>query len=240
MSDLIKLEDLVIGYEKNGITGPLNLSIKKDQFWGIIGPNGGGKSTLLKTLTGLIPPVSGNVRAEKELIFGYVPQKEGFDPIYPISVNEVVSMGRYSRVSAGKKLNKADKESVSKAMNKVGIFHLKDRPYRSLSGGERQRTLLARAVAGEPDILVLDEPTAFVDIKGEAQMMDLVRNIKTENRLAILMVSHFLNTVMKYSDHMILIDKDRGLFQAGIKTDMLESVSVLRFFGKNPGMEQID
>lgn len=240
MSALIKLEQVTIGYEKNGILGPVDLSIERDQFWGIMGPNGGGKSTLLKTLIGLIPPVSGNVRAEKGLIFGYAPQKEEFDPIYPISVKEVVSMGRYSRVSAGKKLDKADMESVSQSMNKVGIFHLKDRPYRSLSGGEKQRALLARAVAGEPDILVLDEPTAFVDIKGEAQMMNLVRNIKTENRLAILMVSHFLKTVTRYSDFMILIDKDRNLFQSGGKADMLKNESVSTFFGKTPEMELID
>lgn len=240
MSDLIKLEKVTIGYEKNGILGPVDLSIERNQFWGIMGPNGGGKSTLLKTLTGLIPPVSGNVRAEKGLIFGYVPQKEGFDSIYPISVKEIVSMGRYSRVSAGKKLNKADMESVSHSMNKVGIFHLKNRPYRSLSGGERQRTLLARAVAGEPEILVLDEPTAFVDIKGEAQMMDLVQNIKTENRLAILMVSHFLKTVTRYSDFMILIDKDRNLFQSGGRKDMLKNESVGTFFGKTPDMELIE
>lgn len=240
MSDLIKLERVTIGYEKKGILGPVDLSIERDRFWGIMGPNGGGKSTLLKTLIGLIPPVSGNVRAEKGLVFGYVPQKEDFDSIYPVSVKDVVSMGRYSRVSAGKKLNRADMEIVGDSLNKVGIFHLKDRTYRSLSGGERQRTLLARAVAGEPDILVLDEPTAFVDIKGEARMMDLVRNIKTEKRLAILMVSHFLKTVTRYSDHMILIDKDRNLFQSGGKTEMLKNENVSTFFGKTPDMELID
>ena len=92
----------------------------------------------------------------------------------------------------------------------MGISHLKDRTFRSLSGGEKQRTLLARAIAGDPDLLVLDEPTASVDAKGETEIMELVKKIQGEGKLAVLMVSHFLNTVSEYSDNLILIDKDNN------------------------------
>lgn len=231
MSYLIRLREVTIGYENKGILGPLELSVERGEFWGILGPNGGGKSTLLKTLLGLIPPVKGSIERGNGVIFGYVPQNENFDPVFPVTVCEVVSMGRYSRVPAGKKLSVADRAAVSKALDKVGMLRLKDRTFRSLSGGEKQRALIARAVAGEPDILVLDEPTASVDVKGEARIMELVEEIKSETGLTVLMVSHFLDTVTKYADRIILIDKDINLFQAGEKTDLLKSGGINEFFG---------
>lgn len=240
MSYLIRLEDVTIGYENKGILDPLGFSVEGGQFWGIMGPNGGGKSTLLKTILGLIPPVKGNIDRRDGIIFGYVPQNEKFDPIFPVTVYEIVSMGRYSRVTAGKKLSEPDEESVSRSLDKVGILHLKDRTFRSLSGGEKQRTLLARALAGEPDILVLDEPTASVDVKGEARIMELVEQIKSETGLTVLMVSHFLDTVAKYADRIILIDKDINLFQAGEKTDLLKSDNINEFFGLNLEPENIE
>lgn len=240
MSYLIKLEDVTIGYESKGILGPLGFSVERDQFWGIMGPNGGGKSTLLMTLLGLLPPVKGDIERRDGIIFGYVPQNEKFDAIFPVTVYEIVSMGRYCRVAPGKKLSEADKEAVSMSLEKIGILHLQERTYRSLSGGEKQRTLLARAIAGGPDILVLDEPTASIDIKGEAQIMELVEQIKRETGLTVLMVSHFLDTVAKYADRIILIDKDMNLFQAGEKTDLLKSEKISEFFGLNLGPGNIE
>lgn len=233
MSHLIELKNITIGYEKMELLNSINLSIERDQFWGIMGPNGSGKSTLIKTLLGLIPPVSGDIRSKNAIILGYVPQHEKFDPIFPISVCEIVSMGRYSRVKPGRKLSITDYEIAGKSMDSVGISHLKDRTFRSLSGGEKQRTLLARAIAGKPDILVLDEPTASVDIKGEAQIMELVKKIQAESKLSVLMVSHFLNTVSEFSDHLILIDKDSNIFKAGAKSEILKKDSLDKFFGLN-------
>ncbi|MGH7848994.1 MAG: metal ABC transporter ATP-binding protein, partial [Thermodesulfobacteriota bacterium] len=136
--NLIELEDVTIGYENKGILGPLNLAIEKGQYWGILGPNGSGKSTLLKTILGLLPAVSGSVKTSGGIVFGYVPQNEKFDPIFPVSAEEIVSMGRYSRVMAGKALGKEDRDLVMMSMDKVGIRHLRDRTFRSLSGGEKQ------------------------------------------------------------------------------------------------------
>jgi ABC-type Mn2+/Zn2+ transport system ATPase subunit len=233
MTELIKLENAAIGYEQDPFVDFINLSIEKNQFWGVLGPNGSGKTTLLKTILNLISPVSGTVFFHNELVFGYVPQNEKFDPIFPISVCEMVSMGRYSRVKPGRRLSNIDNEIVMRSMDSAGISHLKDRTFRSLSGGEKQRTLLARAIAGEPNMLVLDEPTASVDIKGEAQIMELVRNIQTESKLAVLMVSHFLKTVSEFSDHLILIDKDSNTFLSGTKIEVLQKESLDKFFGLN-------
>ena len=235
MANLIRFEDVTIGYENKGILGPLNLTIENDQFWGILGQNGGGKSTLLKTLLGLLPPVSGKVESEAGIVFGYVPQHEKFDPIFPISVDEIVSMGRYSRAAPGTRLTKSDRVFITKSMDKVGISHLKHRTFRSLSGGEKQRALLARAISGEPDVLVLDEPTASVDVKGEAQIMELVQKIRSDDGLTVLMVSHFLNTVTKFADMIVLIDKDSGYYKSGGRSEVLTDDNLTRFFGLNTG-----
>ena len=236
MIKLIRLEDVTIGYENKGILGPFDLAVERGQFWGILGQNGGGKSTLLKTLLGLLPPVSGRIESEAGIVFGYVPQNERFDPIFPVSVDEAVSMGRYSRVPSGKRLTKSDREQITRSLEKTGVLNLKDRTFRSLSGGEKQRALLARAISGEPDVLVLDEPTASVDVKGEVQIMELVQKIGAEDGLTVLMVSHFLNTVTKYADRIILIDKDSGYFKAGGRSEVLTEANLTKFFGLNKGI----
>jgi ABC-type Mn2+/Zn2+ transport system ATPase subunit len=233
MQNLIEFEDTTIGYENKGILGPINLAIEKGRFWGILGPNGSGKSTLLKTILGLLPAVSGQVKTADGTVFGYVPQSEKFDPVFPVSVAEVVSMGRYVRVRPGKRLTASDLEHITRALEKTGALHLRDRTLRSLSGGEKQRTLLARAIAGEPDVLVLDEPTASVDMKGEAQIMELVGSIRSYDGLTVLMVSHFLSTVTKYADRIILIDKDSGYFKAGDRAEVLTGDNLSRFLGLN-------
>ncbi len=235
MPNLIELEDVTIGYENKGMLGPLKLAIEKGQFWGILGPNGSGKSTLLKTILGLLPAVSGSVKTSDGTVFGYVPQSEKFDPIFPVSVGEIVSMGRYARVRPGKKLAASDTDHITSSLEKTGGLHLKDRTFRSLSGGEKQRALLARAISAEPDVLVLDEPTASVDVKGETQIMELVQGVKSDDGLTVLMVSHFINTVTKYADRIILIDKDSGYFKAGGKSEVLTDHNLSTFFGLGAG-----
>lgn len=230
-SSLITLENVTIGYDQISILDSINLSIEKGQFWGIIGPNGGGKTTLLRTILGLIPTISGKIHYGKELVFGYVPQRENFDTIFPISVAEVVVMGRYSRVHVGRSVKKEDWVAVMECLEKVEIVHLKSRPFRSLSGGEKQRTLLARALAGKPDILVLDEPTASVDIRGEVAIMELVRKIKEENNLTVLMISHLLNKISHFADRVVVIDKDSRTFRAGIMEEILTGDILSSLFG---------
>jgi ABC-type Mn2+/Zn2+ transport system ATPase subunit len=238
---LIKLEDVAIGYDKTGFLDSINLSIRHGQFWGIIGPNGGGKTTLLKTIVGLIPSVAGKVyyREGKLLIFGYVPQREKFDNIFPISVSEFVAMGRYIRIPVGRGVKKEDRKIVMDCLEKVEIPHLKNRPFRSLSGGEKQRSLIAHALAGEPDILILDEPTASMDIKGETAIMELIEKIKEKDNLTVLMVSHFLNKVAEFADHVVVVDKDSGVFSAGTTAEVLRDETLSRIFGLDVTTEQV-
>lgn len=241
-SFLIKLVGVVIGYDKRGLLDPIDLSIQNGQFWGIIGPNGGGKTTLLKTILGLIPPIRGKVEYGKDqtLIFGYVPQRENFDHIFPISVSEFVAMGRYIRIPVGRRIKKEDRRVVIECLRKVEIPHLKDRPFRSLSGGEKQRTLIAHALAGEPDVLILDEPTASMDIKGETAIMELIEKIKEKDNLTILMVSHFLNAVARFADHVVVIDKDSNIFRAGTMNEVFNDETLSRVFGLDVTVNQVE
>ena len=239
MDKLLELKNLAIGYNKRAFLQSTDITIERGQFWGILGPNGSGKSTYLKTILGLIPQVSGSIESGNGIVMGYVPQSEKFDSLFPISVLELVSMGRYSRVQPGHGLKPEDLKTVYEALEKVQISHLAARTFRSLSGGEKQRSLLARAIAGEPDVLVLDEPTAAVDIRGEAQIMSLVRSIKEQSGIAVLMVSHYLNTISAFSDHIILIDKDNDTFLAGEKAQILNSENLSAFFGLNLDIEKI-
>ena len=238
---LISLENVIIGYDRKELIDSINLSIKHGEFWGIIGPNGGGKTTLLKTILGLIPPVSGKVhyREDKPLTFGYVPQREKFDHIFPISVSEFVAMGRYIRIPVGRGVKKEDWKIVMASLERVEIPHLKNRPFRSLSGGEKQRSLLAHALAGEPDILILDEPTASMDIKGETAIMELLGRIKENDKLTVLMVSHFLNTVARFADHVAVVDKDSGVFGAGIIEEVFRGETLSKIFGLDVNIEQV-
>ena len=236
------MEDIVIGYDKKGLLGSIDLSIQNGQFWGIVGPNGGGKTTLLKTILGLIPPVKGKVQYGKNhpLIFGYVPQRENFDHIFPISVSDFVAMGRYIRIPAGRRIKKEDWGIVMECLRKVEIPHLRNRSFRSLSGGEKQRTLLAHALAGEPDILILDEPTASMDIKGETAIMELIGRIKEKDNLTVLMVSHFLNIVAKFADHVVVIDKDSKIFRAGTMEEVFNDETLSKLFGLDVTVEKLE
>jgi ABC-type Mn2+/Zn2+ transport system ATPase subunit len=236
---LILLQDVSIGYVNEGFLKSINLNIEQGEFWGIMGPNGGGKSTLIMTILGLIPEVSGRISYPDNIVFGYVPQTEIFDRIFPTSVYEIVMMGRYNRIPVGKRPKQSDRKIVEDCLDKLEISHLKNRPFRSISGGEKQRALLARAIAGNPDILVLDEPTAAVDVKGETEIMNNVEMIRNEKKLTVLMVSHFLSTVSKFADHVIVIDKDNGIFKAGIKDDILGHDILSEIFGIDINLTQI-
>ena len=239
LEPLIELRDVSIGYVNEGFLKSINLSIERGDFWGIMGPNGGGKSTLIKTILGLIPGLSGRIDYRDNTVFGYVPQVEIFDRIFPMSVCEIVMMGRYGRIPVGRRPKQSDRKIIEDCLDKLEISHLKNRPFRSLSGGEKQRALLARAIAGNPDILVLDEPTASVDVKGEIEIMNNVEMIRSENKLTVLMVSHFLTTVSNFADHLIVIDKDNGIFKAGIKDEILGHDILSEIFGIDLNFTQI-
>jgi ABC-type Mn2+/Zn2+ transport system ATPase subunit len=235
---MITLDKVEIGYETSLLTAPIDLFIGENEFWGVIGSNGGGKTTLIKTILGLLPKLSGELKNSPKCNFGYVPQQKNFDRLFPISVTELVLMGRFGKVGFGKSISNSDKQVAMDCLKKVGIAHLADRTFRSLSGGEIQRALIARALATEPSVLVLDEPTASIDIKGEREIMDLVSSIKAEHKLTVIMVSHYIGSISEYAERLILIDKESGIYEQGLSGDIINSDSIQKVFGINIYIEK--
>lgn len=209
---LVRFDNVSIGYDGKPFLDGINISIKENQFLGVLGANGGGKTTFIKTVMGLIPPIDGEIKRKNKIVFGYVPQNEKFDPIFPASVVEIVTMGRYSRVSFGKRINKVDRDIVEESMDKVGISKIKNSVFSSLSGGEKQRVLIARALSSEPDLLILDEPTASVDMRGEEEIISLIVKAGKNNEFAVIMVSHYLNSIRNLGDDFIFVDKEQNKF----------------------------
>ncbi|HIE65536.1 MAG: metal ABC transporter ATP-binding protein [Nitrospira sp.] len=222
--DQIRLEDLVIGHRGHALLQKkISLTIKKGEFWGIVGPNGAGKTTLIKTLLGIIPPVKGKIDRTEDLSFGYVPQQGILDDIFPLTVFDVVLMGRYAHIGPMRWVKRSDRELARRDLDRVGIVHLADRPFRSLSGRQKQRTLLARGLAAEPDILILDEPTEGMDLGGENGVMNLILDLKAESGLTILMITHVLNLMANFAEQLIIIHQEENLFETGVTAELLNA-----------------
>lgn len=190
---IIDIRNLTCGYDGKEVFYGINLNIEKGQFAGIIGPSGSGKTTLLKTILGILSPMEGEVHVYGERI-GYVPQVEAVDWNFPVTAEQVVMMGRYKRMGYLPWPSKADRLQIRKTMEYLGISHYADHHIRGLSGGEQQRVFLARALVSEPEILILDEPTAGVDLKAQHDILHLLGELNSKG-MTILLTTHDLNGV---------------------------------------------
>lgn len=224
---LLVTRGLQLGFGAAAILPPLDFQLLPGQVTSIIGHNGSGKSTLLKTLLRLQPKVGGQIEFSPRARIGYVPQREGMDPIYPIRVRELVETGRYGQVGLGRFLGEEDHARVEQALVATGAKGLSKRLFRTLSGGEQQRVLLARALCTEPTILILDEPTASMDERGANEAMDLTLSLARAQGAAILMVNHFLDLVARVSDQVILLDRDHQKIQIGTPAEVLQGRGVV-------------
>ncbi len=205
---MLSFENVTLGYGREIVLDNLNFTIGKNDFVGIIGQNGTGKTTILKSVIGLVKPIKGKITRESNLQIGYVIQRQYLDTIYPFTVEEVVLMGRYKKVGPLKSPSLQDEQKVEQCLDMVGMSALKNKQYRELSGGQRQRVLIARALVSEPNLLLLDEPTNDLDIKGEEQILQLVRKIHTTMGPTVVLVSHTLFTVLNYV-HEVIFLKDK-------------------------------
>ncbi len=219
-AQLIKFENVATGYGSRQILSDINFSIASGDYLAIVGSNGSGKTTLLRTLLGLLRPLSGQITPTvgRRLHFGYVPQLQMVEDIFPISALDVVVMGLNGRLGALRRPGKAEREKALSVLEEVGIAHMAPRLFRELSGGQKQRTLIARALAGQPDILVLDEHTNDLDIAAERSIMALIDRLHAQHQLAIVMVTHSLNTVVNHAHHLGLISKGK------MRLETIESV----------------
>lgn len=199
----VAIQNLFTGYNGEAVIRDVSLKIYKADFIGLIGPNGGGKTTLLKSILGLLEPQAGSIRVMGKnpragrAQVGYVPQFSVFDSDFPISVRDVVLMGRLSNRRLLKPFNQEDTRIAEEKLAWVEMLDQKDRALRELSGGQRQRVYIARALATQPALLLLDEPTISVDFDSRRKIYQILHEINQQG-VTILLVSHDLNVISSY------------------------------------------
>jgi ABC-type Mn2+/Zn2+ transport system ATPase subunit len=225
---LISMIEVDFGYRKTVIVEKANWDIFSGRFVGLIGPNGAGKTTILRTLLGLMPPIAGQLEIQKALAIGYVPQRGQLDPLFPLTVYELVLMGRFPKLKRwGWWRRNADGPTIS-ALERCGIAPLLDKPFRELSGGQKQRCLIARALVSDPDLLILDEPTNNMDLQGEHEIMSLLNSLHRMGK-TILMVSHRLDVLVNSVTDLAVIHN--GMVSHGSVETMLKDDLLSKLFG---------
>lgn len=213
MKNAIEITDLSVYYGEDCALSGINLTIPEREFLAIIGPNGGGKTTLLKAILGLVKPESGQIKIFDEtgqtarLAIGYVPQFSKFDRRFPINVKDVVLMGRMAgRSSILLRFNQQDEAVVDNLLEMLEIDNLKDRQIGQLSGGQMQRVLIARALAVQPRILILDEPTASVDSASKNKIYDTLQELNAD--MTIIIVTHDVGAVSSHIDKIACLNQE--------------------------------
>ena len=202
MDTLIQIRNLSVGYGQNIVLHNVSLSIQQFDFIGVIGPNGGGKTTLLKALLGLLLPFSGEIVFDESMTegnshrIGYLPQINNIDRKFPVTVFDVVRSGLMSRKRLTGRYSLEENDRANKLMSEMGIYNIRSKAIGELSGGQIQRALLCRALVNNPKLLVLDEPNTYVDNRFERELYEKLKILN--DKLAILLVSHDLGTISTY------------------------------------------
>ncbi|MBI4497803.1 MAG: metal ABC transporter ATP-binding protein [Chloroflexi bacterium] len=213
---VLELQHIRFSYDGVAVLDDVSLAVERGYFLGIVGPNGGGKSTLLRIALGLLPPASGSVllfgvplaRFREWYRIGYVPQKAtSFDVRFPATVAEVVAMGRVPRAGMFRRLSRRDWGEVERALHIVGMAEHWHTQVGRLSGGQQQRVFIARALAGEPELLVLDEPTVGIDVEAEERFYALLRTLNQELDLTLVLVSHDVGVIAQEVSQLACLNR---------------------------------
>lgn len=209
---ILELKNITVGYESNkSILNDVNLNVYQNDFLGIIGPNGGGKTTLLKTILGLIKPAKGDIlfysnnQTVNKLNIGYLPQINQIDKKFPISVFDVILSGLTAKRKFFTYFTNEQKEQAKNVAQRMGLENLINRPIGNLSGGQLQRTLLGRAIVDNPDLLILDEPNSYVDKRFETNFYKILEEVNLKT--AIIIVSHDVGTVISLVKNIACVNE---------------------------------
>ncbi len=230
---VIQIESVSFSYGETLVLDRVDLSVMPGEFLGLVGPNAGGKSTLLKLILGLLKPQSGHIQVlgqtpqQAAPLLGYVPQFPTFPRDFPIRVEEVVALGRLGKAASGLFgwIGRVDRAMARRALAEVEAEDLAERPIGRLSGGQVQRVLLARALVSDPKILILDEPTANIDQRAEGEIFDLLARLN--QRLTILLVSHDIAFISRYVGRVACLNRTLLCHE----TQPLESELIQRLYG---------
>ena len=213
-----RLADAAVGYDGKPVLRGLTFELPRGRFTAMVGENGSGKTTLLKTLAGILPPVGGRVELSGPNgalpVLGYVPQRDTLDPLWPLSAFEVALMGTYGRLGAGKGAGEAERELARASLAQTGAADLERKAFSVLSGGQKQRVLIARALATQPEVLLLDEPTAGIDPETTQAVMAMLSRLHRERQLTILMVYHDLPLARKHATDVLRVADGKVSFEA--------------------------
>lgn len=221
MKKILEIKSASAGYGHNVILKDINLEVFEKDFIGVIGPNGGGKTTLLKLLLGELKPFKGEVKYYKdsahETLFGYLPQSAGIDKRFPITALDVVLSGIMGRKGLMGKYSSKDKRLAAEMLQRVGVEEYKDKAIGELSGGQMQRVFLGRALISNPSLLILDEPNTYVDNKFEKELYELLEELNKE--MAIIMVSHDVGTITTHVKTIACVNRNLHYHRSNIITN---------------------
>lgn len=228
--DIIKIQDITVKYGDYEVLKNISFNIKKGEFTSIIGPNGAGKSTVLKAIMKNIDLSSGDIsikdksikkmsHKEKARIIGFVPQE--FNISFDFTVYEIVAMGRNPYLSKFEKSKYDDNKIIEESLIKTNTYEFKDKYFNSLSGGEKQRVIIARALAQQPEILILDEATSSLDIHHQLDILELIHSLNREDGLSVITIMHDLNLASRFSDSIILLSKN-GIIKQGKPGEVID------------------
>lgn len=213
---IFECKDVMLGYENKVVAKNLNFKIDQGDYLCVVGENGTGKSTLIKTLLGLIKPLNGeviaNVQGKNHKGVGYLPQQTQAQKDFPASVWEVVLSGVLNNDHRCPFYNKKDKAEAEKNMEKLNILDLKKRCYRELSGGQQQRVLLARALCATDSVLILDEPVTGLDPAASMEFYETIKDLNKKENVTIIMVSHDIKNALNYATHILHLEQENDFF----------------------------
>lgn len=228
---LVITRGLEVGYDGTAILPPIDIQIARGCFWTVLGPNGSGKSTFVRTLLGLDRPVRGAVTCTPDMRACYVPQQATLDPIFPVRVLEFVLMGVLDRGRMLGPARRREVETAQRALQEVKALELQRLLLRDLSGGQRQRVLLARALAAQANLYVLDEPTAALDVASEREVLRLLSALTRTRGATVVMITHMLEDGLARADQVLLLDRDHGVVLSGPPRELVKAPALQRLYG---------
>jgi len=226
---VLRSQRLTLGYGRKALFRDLSFEVTRGETLGLVGPNGCGKTTLLRTMLGLLEPLEGRVERQPGLSISYVPQRERIDRIIPVTVLEVVLMGPSAKAPALQRVRSTERDAANRSLALLGIESLGQQLFRNLSTGQQQRVLLARALTTDPDVLVLDEPTVGMDLASEVAIIDFLRDLNRRRSVTILIVTHLLPIVLNLASSIMLMGSHSIL--QGAVNDVLQEDRLTALYG---------
>jgi ABC-type Mn2+/Zn2+ transport system ATPase subunit len=240
LNTLIEFRDVTLGYRRHVVLSGLSFSIDEGEFFGIVGANGSGKTTILRAMLGIISPTAGRIEfagRQERMRFGYVPQKAHIDELFPFTAREIVLMGRYGLLPPGRRPTDEDRRIAEQQLEHVGIGALAAKRFRDMSGGQKQRTLFARALAAEAKVLLMDEPTEGMDLEGQHAILELIGRLRAESGVSVVYVTHRLNELADSAERLLLLHD--GQVQVGPTEELLTPQVLYQMYGVHAAVEMV-